>query len=501
MSGSLPQPPSPQAPVLRVRAGTNQTDVRDYRFQAAFRIGRGDDCELQIQDSHVSRQHVAVAHANGQWWIRDLGSSNGIFANGQRVDTAAIGQGLQVRLGVQGPFVVFEVEQPQSTPLGRMPAAPGPPAGASETMVMASYAEKYFAEDKAGEAVGERTMMIRKAFHKVQKKQKRKYGWIVGAVGAVALAVAGYAYYAHQEMAKQKLVAQEIFYAMKSLDVDIANVERLVGETGNLQGKDQIRKYLERRRQMQSNYEKFASGIKLYDRQLTEEERLILRVTRMFGECELAAPPEYLTEVGNYIKKWQSSPRYANAIRLAQEKGYVKRIADEFLAQNLPPQFLYLAMQESNFDEFISGPETYKGYAKGMWQFIPETGEKYGLKIGPLAEFRRPDPMDDRHNWEKATNAAARYIKDIYSTDAQASGLLVMASYNWGEHKVVKLLQTMPANPRDRNFWKLLEQYRDKLPDETYNYVFYIVSAAVIGENPRMFGFPFDSPLQYLEAK
>jgi len=54
----------------------------------------------------------------------------------------------------------------------------------------------------------------------------------------------------------------------------------------------------------------------------------------------------------------------------------------------------------------------------------------------------------------------------------------------------------MPANPRERNFWKLLEKYRSQVPSQTYDYVFYIVSAAVIGENPRLFGFPFDSPLQ-----
>ena len=51
----------------------------------------------------------------------------------------------------------------------------------------------------------------------------------------------------------------------------------------------------------------------------------------------------------------------------------------------------------------------------------------------------------------------------------------------------------MPENPRQRNFWNLLA--RHTLPDETYNYVFYIVSAAVIGENPRLFGFDFDNPL------
>jgi len=130
-----------------------------------------------------------------------------------------------------------------------------------------------------------------------------------------------------------------------------------------------------------------------------------------------------------------------------------------------------------------------------MWQFIPETAVKYGLKIGPLADLRRPDPSDDRHHFEKATHAAAQYIKDLYSTDAQASGLLVMASYNWGEDKVIPLIRSMPANPRERNFWRLLSAHRDQIPRETYDYVFYIVSAAVIGENPRLFGFDFDNPL------
>ncbi|MCA2966440.1 MAG: transglycosylase SLT domain-containing protein, partial [Acidobacteriaceae bacterium] len=157
--------------------------------------------------------------------------------------------------------------------------------------------------------------------------------------------------------------------------------------------------------------------------------------------------------------------------------------------------------QESNFDPYISGPETYMGIAKGMWQFIPETGAKYGLQIGPLADLRRPDTSDDRHNWEKATVAASRYLKDLYSTDALASGLLVMASYNWGEGRVIKRIKSLPGNARERNFWRLLTEFRADIPAETYDYVFHIVSAAVIGENPRLFGFDFDNPLADLEKR
>jgi len=96
---------------------------------------------------------------------------------------------------------------------------------------------------------------------------------------------------------------------------------------------------------------------------------------------------------------------------------------------------------------------------------------------------------------------AARYIKDLYSTDAQASGLLVISCYNWGEGRVLPLVRSMPENPRERNFWQLLAKHRDQIPPETYDYVFYIVSAAVIGENPRLFGFDFDNPLADVNTK
>ena len=50
-----------------------------------------------------------------------------------------------------------------------------------------------------------------------------------------------------------------------------------------------------------------------------------------------------------------------------------------------------------------------------------------------------------------------------------------MACYNWGEDQVLPLVRSLPANPRDRNFWQLLAKYREKIPQETYDYVFYIV--------------------------
>jgi soluble lytic murein transglycosylase-like protein len=158
----------------------------------------------------------------------------------------------------------------------------------------------------------------------------------------------------------------------------------------------------------------------------------------------------------------------------------------------MPPHYLYLALQESNFDERAVGPPTNYGHAKGMWQFIPSTAAQYGLQVGPLHGAGVYDPLDDRFDFVKSTVAATKYIKDLSVSDAQASGLLVMASYNWGQNNIRQIIRKMPDNPRERNFWRLLA-YKN-IPRETYDYVFSIVSAAVICENPSFFGVDVECP-------
>jgi pSer/pThr/pTyr-binding forkhead associated (FHA) protein len=465
-------------PTLIVRL----SDGTDFRFSRSFHIGRDPECEVQIQDVHVSRRHAVVSLTRGQWSIRDLQSSNGLLVDGERVDHAAIGEGLTVVLGLDGPSLEI---YPEATAEEH---APGPRESTTEDSVMLDgYAQRYFGSE-GDEEVGGRTMMIRKAFHKIQQQQKRRYRWMIAVVMVAGICAGGYAYRANRQMTQLAADAETVFYGMKDNDLLIARIQQEMALTGDTRGRQQAREYLINRREMETNYEKYAA--RLYDRRLNEKDRLILRVTRMFGECELAAPPGYINEVMRYIGVWQSTGRFVRAAKLAQDRGYTKKIVEAFKAQNLPAQYFYLAMQESDFDTSATGKPTRWGIARGMWQFIPETGVRHGLTINPL--------RDDRLNWEKATDAAASYVKDIYATDAQASGLLVMASYNWGERRIIDLLRTMPADPRERNFWKLLEQYRDRMPPETYNYVFSIVSAAVIGENPKLFGFQIESPLKYL---
>ena len=515
-------------PLLRVSIETAPGALQEFQFSKSFRIGRSEDCDVCIQDEFVSRSHVEIAAQNGEWWVRDLGSSNGIYIGDQRVDSTRIQDSMTIRLGIAGPEVKLQLEKlPASEgrhfgsrvlercvgryfgkginsgtevkPQLELPATAGESRIGNETI--ARYVDRYFGKPVNDGTVGQHTMYVRQAFAHVQTKQKRKYGKIIAALSLLVMGAGVYALYEHQQMRRQKATAAELFYTLKSLDLDVANLERVVADSHTQAGAEEIQKYRGRRDEMEKNYDRFLSTLHLYNPNMTEQERLVLRVARIFGEFELDMPTDFVGEVNSYIKKWQSSGRFAKAIQTAKANGYTTTISQELLAQDLPPQFFYLALQESNFDPYISGPMTRKGYAKGMWQFIPETAVKYGLHLGPLVDLRRPDPGDERDQYEKATKAAAKYLKDLYSTDAQASGFLVMACYNWGEDQVLPLVRSMPANPRERNFWQLLAKHRNQLPQETYDYVFYIVSAAVIGENPRLFGYDFDDPLSSLESK
>ena len=472
------------SPPLHVTFGATGQLPRELTFTGPFKIGRTEECEVCIKDDHVSRSHAEVLFEQGQWWVRDLNSTNGTFVNGQRVELVAIAEALAIRLGILGPEVFLRVEPPPK------------PAEDHEDdeAVVARLMKHYFAES-ANQPAGQHTMLVRKAYAQVQTKQRRKYRYIVGALLLCILIAGSYAAYEHHQVSKQRALAENLFYAMKSLDVDIAGLQGVVLSSNNPHNIEVIQRYQSRRKGMERDYDRFLATLHVYSPKMTEKDRLILRVARIFGECELDMPADFKSEVDRYIKSWQSSPKLAQAIATAKSNGYVPAIASAFLQQGLPPQYFYLALQESGFDPYISGPVTRKGIAKGMWQFIPETAVKYGLHVGPLVDLRRPDPADERHQWRKETTAAVSYINDLYGSDAQASGLLVMACYNWGEEQVLPLVRSMPANPRERNFWQLLARHREKIPQETYDYVFYIVSAAVIGENPRLFGFDFDNPL------
>jgi hypothetical protein len=471
VSGAKQAPVGPIS-VCFLSHGTEETLI----FERSFRIGRLKQCEVCIKDDYVGRTHAEVFPERGTWWIRDLESKNGIFVNGDRIDCAEVTGHFVAQLGKDGPEIILSVT-----------------VKSKSDNTIDRYIQHYFGTTNGSDVLGEHTMKVRRAFAQVQRRQKFRYRRILALLAAAMAVLSAYALYENVQLHQQRTIARGLFYSIKSTDLDIANLQRTMASSAT--GAGAIRDYESRRREMQKSYDRLLTSLHVYNNNMTEQQRIMLRVTRLFGECELDMPRDFEDEIKKYIQKWHSSNRLNSAIGTAQKNGYVGVIYKELVDQGLPPQLFYLALQESGFDSGASGPVTRSGIAKGMWQFMPHTALAYGLRVGPLVELRQPDSRDERNDYRKETKAAAQYMKDLYSTDAQASGFLVMASYNWGENRVIPLIRRMPLNPRERNFWQLLKQHRSEIPQETYDYVFYIASAAVIGENPRLFGFDFDNPL------
>jgi hypothetical protein len=453
------------APVRPLRVSWRSGDGERTRdFSGPVSIGRDESCEIRLADEGVSRVHANLYPAGGQWHVADVDSANGTFLDRVPIREAILPVKSTLQLGQDGPMLWLDL-----------------PGADAETSVD-EIVEHYFGDTSERE-VGHRTMMLRRAYRRVDKQQKRRYrGAIAGAVALLLMSVV-VGVYQFRELQQSRQIAIDMFYNMKALQVQVEQVD------------DQsLRTEL---RAMEAQYDDYLDELGVLGPDLDEQDRVILRVARIFGECELNMPEDFVVEVKNYINKWRTTDRLKSSVRRLHEQNLGPMIAETMLQQHLPPQFLYLAMWESGFDPRSIGPRTRHGIPKGMWQFIPGTARHYGLRTGPLVELRRHDPKDERFEPELATDAAARYLHDIYYRDAQASGLLVMASYNWGPRNIRKRIRSMPQNPRDRNFWSLLKQH--KIPAETYDYVLYIFSAIVIGEDPALFGFDFENPLEVIE--
>jgi pSer/pThr/pTyr-binding forkhead associated (FHA) protein len=479
-------------PEIIVTVNRGEENERQHAFSKSFRIGRGEDCDVQILNTVVSAHHVEILSENGSWWIHDLHSTNGTFLDGDLIHKTLLNERATIQLGKGGPLVSLRLKNYNNDGKGKLSK------GLLGTMVRAlpsatQILRHYFSRTLPKNA-GQYTLYLRSALNLAMKKKSKKFLLSLAAVSIIATSSLLLVWWQQQRLSKLEPLGVDIFYTMKALELQMAELSDRVANSTDPEISNAVETMRQKYQVMQKEYDNYVEQLGIYDERVDETERLILKVARTFGECELNAPPGFVSEVKKYIKKWQATDRLQNALGRSLAYGYHKVIAEEFLALHLPPQFMYLALQESDLDVSRTGPKTRYGIAKGMWQFIPRTAAAYGLKIGPLRNYPRMDPRDERHNFEKSTKAAARLIHDLYKTKAQGSGLLVLASYNWGIGNLQEILDRMPSHPRERNFWNLVKKHQ--IPKQTYEFVLYIVSAAVIGENPALFGFPFKNLLE-----
>jgi membrane-bound lytic murein transglycosylase D len=177
-----------------------------------------------------------------------------------------------------------------------------------------------------------------------------------------------------------------------------------------------------------------------------------------------------------YVELFQGRLRSYIQDGLQRGSQYLPMIQSVFRAEGLPLDLAYVPLIESAFKPNALS----RVRAKGVWQFMHATALENGL--------RHDWYIDERSDPEKATKAAAKYLKTlrrIFDGDWH----LALASYNGGPGRVQR---AMKRTGRD-NFWALSDLKRG-LPRETREYVPMILAAMIIARNPAQYGFELTLP-------
>jgi membrane-bound lytic murein transglycosylase D len=199
------------------------------------------------------------------------------------------------------------------------------------------------------------------------------------------------------------------------------------------------------------------------------DPKLASRLTSELNQTTSAIPLELADPVLSYVHFFQTergrSILLAGFRRSGRYKPLIERIFSE---EGVPQELIYLAQAESGF---LPRAVSYKN-AVGMWQFIAGTGSMYQLE--------RTSDFDERLDPEKATRAAAKYLKDLYAR--YGDWYLAMAAYNCGAGAVDRAVERTGY----ADYWELLK--RHALPKETSGYVPIILAMTIIAKNPTDYG-------------
>ena len=131
----------------------------------------------------------------------------------------------------------------------------------------------------------------------------------------------------------------------------------------------------------------------------------------------------------------------------------------------MPDDLKYLAVAESNLLTYV---RSRKG-AVGLWQFMPTTAKRYGLRVD--------SKMDERRKLENSTEGAIRYLKSL--KDMFGAWTLALAAYNCGEGLLQKEIETQ----------RVSDYYRLDLPLETERFIFRIAAIKIIMKDPERYGY------------
>lgn len=212
--------------------------------------------------------------------------------------------------------------------------------------------------------------------------------------------------------------------------------------------------------------------------ELTVADEVPSEETRRTAEAAVQSevndlPVELNDRVLACIDLYQGRLREWFSQALARGGRYLPSIRKVFQEEGIPQDLAYTALVESAFKNTALS----RAKARGMWQFIPATGRRFGLQQDWW--------VDERGDFEKATHAAARYLKELHGIFGDWN--LALAAYNAGEAKIVRGIERYQVY----DFWSLART--NGIRRETKNYVPMIHAAIVVAKSPERYGFSVEA--------
>ncbi len=172
--------------------------------------------------------------------------------------------------------------------------------------------------------------------------------------------------------------------------------------------------------------------------------------------------------IQQFINYYQGRGRATMETGLRRSGRYMRMARKIFREEGVPEDIAWLGQVESAWR-----PTAYSSAAaSGLWQFIPSTGARFGL--------RQTAWVDERNSYEKATRASARYLKWL-ALRYNGNWELAMGAYNTGEGNIDRAISRAGSS----DFWRIYPY----IAQETRNYVPNILATILIAKNPEKFGF------------
>jgi membrane-bound lytic murein transglycosylase D len=172
-----------------------------------------------------------------------------------------------------------------------------------------------------------------------------------------------------------------------------------------------------------------------------------------------------------YLRFYRDSASGKAIARVWAKKSgrYTAAMRGELARAGVPTDLVWLSMIESGHNPTITSPAG----AAGLWQFMPDAGRTYGLTVDRW--------VDERLDPERSTQAASRYLSDLYRRFG--SWELAIAAYNMGYGGLARSIRKYNSN----DFWELV-RYEAGIPWETTLYVPKIFALAIVMNNKKAFG-------------